>query len=178
MSYQVETLQWLVTVLLSTVTSWLRWFCQFSPSFPHCTLWWKLPCKSHTGGVARMIHLLEVGEHLPTPAFLLGKSLGQRNLVGYSPWGHKALDMIEHLTLPSPIHTYIYIYNIYIIYIYSGFRFINLYPHPHGKCSSWVDKVLSCIFFAFSLAVSTQIQISVDQYSLHLLPSVTSLHDV
>ena len=65
-----------------------------------------------------MIHLLEVGEHLPTPAFLLGKSLGQRNLVGYSPWGHKALDMIEHLTLPSPIHTYIYIYNIYIIYIY------------------------------------------------------------
>ena len=74
-----------------------------------------------------MIHLLEVGEHLPTPAFLLGKSHGQRSLVGYSPWGHKALDMIEHLTLPSP-YTY--------IYIYSGFRFINLYPHPHGKCSS------------------------------------------
>jgi len=56
-----------------------------------------------------MIHLLEVGEHLPTPAFLLGKSHGQRSLVGYSPWGHKALDMIEHLTLPSP-YTYIYIY--------------------------------------------------------------------
>ena len=25
----------------------------------------------------------------PTPEFLLGKSHGQRNLVGYSPWGHK-----------------------------------------------------------------------------------------
>ena len=25
----------------------------------------------------------------PTPVFLLGKSHGQKNLVGYSPWGHK-----------------------------------------------------------------------------------------
>ena len=25
----------------------------------------------------------------PTPVFLPGKSHGQRNLVGYSPWGHK-----------------------------------------------------------------------------------------
>ena len=25
-----------------------------------------------------------------TPVFLLGKSYGQRNLAGYSPWGHKS----------------------------------------------------------------------------------------
>ena len=25
----------------------------------------------------------------PTPIFVLGKSLGQRSLAGYSPWGHK-----------------------------------------------------------------------------------------
>ena len=25
----------------------------------------------------------------PTPVFLPGKSHGQRNMVGYSPWGHK-----------------------------------------------------------------------------------------
>ena len=25
----------------------------------------------------------------PIPVFLPGKSYGQRNLVGYSPWGHK-----------------------------------------------------------------------------------------
>ena len=25
----------------------------------------------------------------PTPVFLPGKSNGQRNLMGYSPWGHK-----------------------------------------------------------------------------------------
>ena len=30
----------------------------------------------------------------PTP-FLLGESHGQRNLVGYSPWGRKVLDMTE-----------------------------------------------------------------------------------
>ena len=29
----------------------------------------------------------------PTPVFLPGESHGQRNLVGYSPWGRKELDM-------------------------------------------------------------------------------------
>ena len=31
----------------------------------------------------------------PTPVFLPGKSLGQRSLEGYSPWGHKELDTTE-----------------------------------------------------------------------------------
>ena len=31
----------------------------------------------------------------PTPVFLPGKSPGQRNLAGYSPWGHKELDTTE-----------------------------------------------------------------------------------
>ena len=30
-----------------------------------------------------------------TPAFLLGKSTGQRSLVGYSPWGCKVSDTTE-----------------------------------------------------------------------------------
>ena len=30
-----------------------------------------------------------------TPVFLPGKSHGQKSLVGYSPWGHKDLDMTE-----------------------------------------------------------------------------------
>ena len=34
-------------------------------------------------------------EWLPTPVFLFGESHGQRNLVGYSPWNHKELDMTE-----------------------------------------------------------------------------------
>ena len=36
---------------------------------------------------------------LPTLVFLPGKSHGQRNLVGCSPWGHKELDMTEWLTI-------------------------------------------------------------------------------
>ena len=32
-----------------------------------------------------------------TPVLLPGKSHGQRSLVGYSPWGHKELDMTERL---------------------------------------------------------------------------------
>ena len=31
----------------------------------------------------------------PTPVFLPGESLGQRSLVGYSPWGHKESDTTE-----------------------------------------------------------------------------------
>jgi len=37
-------------------------------------------------------------EWLPTPVFLPGKSHGQRNLVGYSPWGCKESDTTEQLT--------------------------------------------------------------------------------
>ena len=38
-------------------------------------------------------------EWLPTPAFLPGESQGQRNLAGFSPWGHKMSDTTERLTL-------------------------------------------------------------------------------
>ena len=37
-------------------------------------------------------------EMQPTPAFLPRKSHGQRSLAGYSPWGHKELDMTELLS--------------------------------------------------------------------------------
>ena len=33
----------------------------------------------------------------PTPVFLPGKFHGQRSLVGYSLWGHKESDPIEHI---------------------------------------------------------------------------------
>ena len=38
------------------------------------------------------------GRGYPTPVFLPGGSHGQRSLVGYSPQGHKELDMTEHLS--------------------------------------------------------------------------------
>ena len=37
-------------------------------------------------------------EWLSIPVFLPGESHGQRNLAGYSPWGHKELDMTEQLS--------------------------------------------------------------------------------
>ena len=33
----------------------------------------------------------------PTPVFFPGESHGQRSLAGYSPWGHKELEMIQRL---------------------------------------------------------------------------------
>jgi len=36
----------------------------------------------------------------PTPVLLPGKFHGQRSLVGYSPWGHKELDMTDQLNTP------------------------------------------------------------------------------
>ena len=38
---------------------------------------------------------LEGGNDNPLQIFLPGKLHGQRSLVGYSPWGHKELDMTE-----------------------------------------------------------------------------------
>ena len=35
----------------------------------------------------------------PTPVLLPGKLHGQRSLGGYSPWGHKQLDMTERLSM-------------------------------------------------------------------------------
>ena len=40
------------------------------------------------------------------PVFFPGDSNGQRSLAGYSPWGHKELDMTEQL---STAHLYIII---------------------------------------------------------------------
>ena len=41
--------------------------------------------------------LLEKGRQT-TPVFLTGEFRGQRNLVGYSPWGCKEVDMTELLS--------------------------------------------------------------------------------
>ena len=39
----------------------------------------------------------------PTPVFLPGETHGQRSLVGYSPWGHKELEMAEQLSAAQHI---------------------------------------------------------------------------
>ena len=41
----------------------------------------------------------------PAPVFLPGKSHGQRNLEGYSSWGHKKSDTTEHMHTRTCTHT-------------------------------------------------------------------------
>ena len=50
----------------------------------------------------------------PTPIFLPGKSHGQRNLVGYSPWGCQELDTTEQLHFLS--FTFVSLSNICFLY--------------------------------------------------------------
>ena len=64
----------------------------------------------------------------PAPILLPGKFHGQRSLVGYSPWGHKESDMIEHT------------YQTYCIYMYA-FSFI---PNFSIKWSSMSFRALTC----------------------------------
>ena len=42
----------------------------------------------------------------PAPVFLPGKTYGQRNLVGYNPWGHKESDTSKHTHLHVCTHTH------------------------------------------------------------------------
>ena len=77
------------------------------------TLAWKIPWMEEPGGLQSM-GSLRVGHDWttsfslftfmcwrkkwqPTPVFLPGKSHGWSSLVGYSPWGHKELNMTEQL---------------------------------------------------------------------------------
>ena len=82
---------------------------------PHSsTLAWKIPWTEEPGGL-RSMGSLGVGHDWatslslfafmhwrrkwqPTPVFLPGEFHGQRNLVGYSPWDHKELDITEWLS--------------------------------------------------------------------------------
>ena len=64
-----------------------------------------------------------------SPVFLPGKFHGQRSLAGYSPWGHKELDMTEHthinfMEVNLPIYTYIFFSMFFSIMVYQ--RTLNI----------------------------------------------------
>ena len=48
----------------------------------------------------------------PTPVFLPGESHGQRNLVGYRPWGCKESDTTERLHTHTHTHTQVRKYSV------------------------------------------------------------------
>ena len=60
----------------------------------------------------------------PTPLFLPGKFHAQRNLVAYSPWGHKESDMTEAT------------YHAYTDNKMKGFEFIGQVIEPRFELES------------------------------------------
>ena len=78
---------------------------------------------------------------LPTPVFLPGESHGQKNLVGYSPWGCKESHTTERLT---------HIHGVYICQ-----------PQPpnssHPLFPPWCPSVCSVCVSIFSLKIRSSI---------------------
>ena len=76
----------------------------------------------------------------PSPVFLPGKFHGQRGLAGYSPWGHKNLDMTEHAHTYT--HTHTQPYNISLV----REQFHRRKSHPLFPCCKfspwkfWISK--------------------------------------
>ena len=69
----------------------------------------------------------------PAPVFLPGKSHGQRNLVGYSPWGCKELDKTEH----THTHTSLLAYWLLKYEIYCDLFILDLYQSTHlSQCQN------------------------------------------
>ena len=71
---------------------------------------WRIPWTEEPGGLQSMgLQRVEYNwsdqwrrQWHPTPVLLPGKSLGWRNLVGYSPWGRKESDTTGRLSTISP----------------------------------------------------------------------------
>ena len=55
----------------------------------------------------------------PTPVFLPGKFHGQRDMAGYSPWGHTELDATEQLSTNMLINFCLFFFLINLS-LYSG----------------------------------------------------------
>ena len=96
-----------------------------------------------------------------TPVFLPGESHGQRSLVGYSPWGHRELDMTEWLILSLHFHMrapYYYIHQLVLLLLFFTF-FLSL---THLS-----------LLIPFSLSESTE---STFQTSSHFTPKSSSIY--
>ena len=118
---QARTLEW-VAISFSNAWKWkvkvklLRYVRLFttpwtaahqappSMGFSRQEYWSRVPLPSpsflHTYHQIRKIPWRK--EWLPTPVLLPGEFHGQRNPLGYSPWGHKELDTTEQHTSSSP----------------------------------------------------------------------------
>ena len=70
-------------------------------------------------------------EWQPTAVFLPREFHGQRSLVGYTPWGHKELDMAKHACERVHINTHKHVYT---------------HPFPHPSTTELSKLFLLCCF--------------------------------
>ena len=71
-----------------------------------------------------------------TPVFLPGRFHRQRSLAGYSPWGHRELDMAEQLAFSLLIEHRVFEFN----YSVSSFK-RNLSPSKFSKAYLLMSKI-------------------------------------
>ena len=89
-------------------------------------------------------------EWLPSPVFLPGEFHGQsRTLVGYSPWGHKELNMAKQLSILSYTHTH---------------------THTHTQTiMSMMNVLIILLWQSFSNTDSYQILITLNLYNILII---------
>ena len=83
-------------------------------------------------------------ETLPTPKFLPGEFHGQRNLVGYCPWGHKT---VGHDWATE--HTYTYLLTRFIFITVSDFWKCLLKIIAKRKCYQWLLILFKRYLYVF-----------------------------
>ena len=102
----------------------------------------------------------------PTLIFLPGKSRGQRNLVGYSPWGHKESVTTEHMSTNYSSLSLPYVYAachilgtvaVFIVYFYIDDSVERAGPFQFSSI-----QLLSCVrLFATSWIAARQASLSI-----------------
>ena len=99
-----------------------------------------------------------------TPVFLPGKSCGQRSLAGYSPWGHKELDMTEQQSTRAHTHTHTHTHTHKSEYrgLFLKLSFVNL--------DIVFSDVRSLIYEVYILYISLSIYCHSIIYILHYMP--------
>jgi len=70
----------------------------------------------------------------PTPVLLPRESLGGRNLVGYSPWGHKESDTTEGLHFLFLHDRVIKDFGVVYLFFFFGFSLLSFVSFLPWKC--------------------------------------------
>ena len=124
-------------------------FYYLSPSFPGGTVGKESACQCKRGKRLEfdpwISKVLWRRKWQPTPVFFPGESHGERSLVGNSSWGHRELDMTEHvhthidLSL-SPCLTMAFIQEIIITQFSFPYRSLSTrgFVGPHRRSSEGI----------------------------------------